>query len=48
MVYWPPVRWPDNCFTAGLSDPMDDENFLTPVEVMMDDELYERSFNQNR
>jgi len=38
LVYWPLVRWTGSCLAAGPSDPMDDENALTRVKVMIDDE----------
>jgi hypothetical protein len=38
LVYCPLVRWTDGCFTAGPSDPMDDENALTLMEVLIDNE----------
>ena len=38
LVYWPLVRRTGSRLAAGPSDPMDDENALTLMEVMIDDE----------
>jgi len=38
LVYRPLVRRTDSRLAAGPSDSMDDENALTLMEVMIDDE----------